>query len=179
MRLIYRLAYMLFPCRNRFRSYMPTAARVVANEFIRLAQQEGRSLTPLELLKLVYIAHGYTLAGLGRPLVNEEIEAWRYGPVIPDLYQAMRRYGGSPVIQELPVPFYLGNVEPLDHDEVGAVNWVYEHYKKYNGINLSALTHADDTPWSITWASQGQNAVISPDLIQQHYTRLLADKMAP
>jgi uncharacterized phage-associated protein len=38
---------------------MATNARAVANEFIRLAAEDGRTLTPLQIIKLVYIAHGW------------------------------------------------------------------------------------------------------------------------
>ena len=69
---------------------MPVRARAVANEFIHLAKADGRSLTPLQLIKLTYIAHGWMLTLYGRPLIVDEVEAWKYGPVIPDLYQATR-----------------------------------------------------------------------------------------
>ena len=65
-------------------------SRRVANEFIRAAAQEGRGLSIMTLLKFVYIAHGWTLALLDRPLITDLAEAWRYGPVVPSVYFGFR-----------------------------------------------------------------------------------------
>src|SRR5687768_4006741 len=74
-------------------------ARNVANEFLRQAKERGTKLTNMELQKLVYIAHGYSLAILDRPLIKQYVEAWRYGPVIPDLYHALRQYRSGDVTE--------------------------------------------------------------------------------
>jgi antitoxin SocA-like protein len=76
---------------------MAVQARVVANEFIRLAEADGRALTPLQVIKLAYIAHGWMLALYQRPLISDSIEAWKYGPVIPTLYHALKKYGAGSV----------------------------------------------------------------------------------
>ena len=57
----------------------------IANEFIRrsLAAPEIE-LTQMKLQKLVYFAHGWNLvASDGDPLVEDEVQAWDYGPVFP------------------------------------------------------------------------------------------------
>ena len=154
---------------------MPAAARVVANEFIQLAKQDGRFVTPLELLKLVYIAHGYRLGYNGMPMIVEAVEAWRYGPVIPDLYRAMRHYGGSYVTEPLDVPFYNHGDREVDLESQSIIEWTYREYKQFDGIALSSKTHAAGTPWSITWGEMGQNAIIPPDLIANHYREKLRE----
>ena len=73
---------------------MPYDAATVANRFIELAESDsGRRLTPMQLIKLTYIAHGFSLAIKNRPLLDESVEAWRYGPVIPSLYRKLKSYG--------------------------------------------------------------------------------------
>src|ERR1700736_6544090 len=68
-------------------------ARAVANYFLQRANAEGIPITPMAIQKLVYFAHGWMLAVYGRPLINQRIEAWEYGPVIRDLYQQFKRFG--------------------------------------------------------------------------------------
>jgi uncharacterized phage-associated protein len=74
---------------SNFRSPISTAF-TVADEILKIAKRKGLHITPMQLLKLVYIAHGWSLAILGRDLFPDRIEAWKYGPVIPDLYRATR-----------------------------------------------------------------------------------------
>lgn len=50
--------------------------RAVANYFIEKSIESGNSVSPLQLIKLVYIAHGWTLALYKRPLINETVEVW-------------------------------------------------------------------------------------------------------
>lgn len=54
----------------------------IANKFITLGNQHHNPLTHMQLQKLTYIAHGYYLALTGKPLLNECVSAWKYGPVI-------------------------------------------------------------------------------------------------
>ncbi|MGA0540298.1 Panacea domain-containing protein, partial [Neotabrizicola sp. VNH66] len=68
-------------------------ARQVANWFVTSAQREGRTLSIMSLLKLTYIAHGWHLETQNEPLFGNRIEAWQYGPVIPDVYNDFRRQG--------------------------------------------------------------------------------------
>ncbi|AVW92216.1 Panacea domain-containing protein [Celeribacter baekdonensis] len=60
-------------------------ARQIANWFVVRAQREGRTLSIMSLLKLTYIAHGWHLEMQEVPLFSNRIEAWQYGPVIPEV----------------------------------------------------------------------------------------------
>ena len=42
--------------------------------------------TPMHVIKLVYLAHGWMLGFTSRALINEAVEAWTYGPVVPSTY---------------------------------------------------------------------------------------------
>lgn len=140
----------------------------VANRFLSLAEEDGGALTPMQVLKLVYIAHGWTLGLLGRPLFREEVQAWQYGPVIPDLYKAVRTFRSQPVVGPLRV---TGDTD-LDADEEGIVAQVYEIYGRRSGPALSRLTHAADSPWAQVYESGSFGKVIPNDLIEDHYARL-------
>jgi uncharacterized phage-associated protein len=145
----------------------------VANEFLRLAQvrQPAVQLTPLKLLKLVYIAHGWSLHFLHEPLVNEQAEAWQYGPVVPSLYRAVRSYKASPV--NYPI---VGDNDPRDlsEDAASLIEAVLDTYGSFSGVQLSNMTHMPNTPWSNTWHNLGRNSVIPNDEIAQHYAVLAA-----
>ncbi|MDK1377080.1 MULTISPECIES: type II toxin-antitoxin system antitoxin SocA domain-containing protein [unclassified Sinorhizobium] len=142
-------------------------SRVVANRFLQLADQAGDSLTPMQLLKLVYIAHGWMLGLYGRPLIRDEVQAWQYGPVIPRLYNATRQFRSHPVIGPLPA-----RDDELDRHESSIVDQVYHIYGSMTGPALSRLTHAKNTPWDLTYVPGEFGLEISNDIIEDHYQRL-------
>lgn len=143
------------------------SAKSVADYMLFLAAQSERSLTPMQVLKLVYIAHGWFLGFYGRPLVNEEVEAWQYGPVIPSLYHDFKRYGGQSIDA-------CGEKHSeLDAQARNIIEQVWKGYGHRSGISLSSLTHEPGSPWSVTVEKIGLGAVISSDLIEEHYRRLI------
>ena len=151
-------------------------ARVVANRFLELAAAEGRSLTPMQVLKLVYIAHGWTLALHGRPLIEQDVEAWQYGPVIPELYNAMRQFKGGAVQGPLSIG-WGSRADELDRVEESLVDQVYRLYGGLNGIALSRITHADNTPWARTYTPGRFGTVIPTDVIADHYQQLARERV--
>ena len=50
----------------------------IANKVLGVASERGISLTIMQLIKLVYFAHGWSLTLLGKPLVNDEPQAWQH-----------------------------------------------------------------------------------------------------
>ncbi|MFZ3184229.1 MAG: type II toxin-antitoxin system antitoxin SocA domain-containing protein, partial [Pseudomonas sp.] len=65
----------------------------VANYFIQKSFNSGIPLTSMKLIKLVYIAHGWHCGYFSQNLINDAVEAWKFGPVIPDLYRKVKWYG--------------------------------------------------------------------------------------
>ena len=47
----------------------------------------------MKLHKMIYLAHGDWLETRNKPLINESIEACRYGPLIRSLYEAIKGNG--------------------------------------------------------------------------------------
>jgi uncharacterized phage-associated protein len=141
--------------------------KLVAEYILKLAQSQNNALTPMQVLKLVYISHGWQLGLYGRPLVNEAIEAWPYGPVIPSVYHQYKRFGSN-FINAVPTELPTG----FDQSEVSTLTQVFKGYGKRSGISLSSLTHEPGSPWSVTVKQSGIGAVISNDLIEDYYGRL-------
>ncbi|NYZ24121.1 SocA family protein [Azospirillum sp. ROY-1-1-2] len=142
-------------------------ARDVANQIIRRAAMHRRTLTPMQVLKLVYMSQGWMLGLYGRPLFSQSVEAWQYGPVIPDVYHALKGYGSSPVLATINCP-----QEHYDPQEIDIINQVVDIYKDWNGIELSNWTHQPGSPWHTTWHINGRNSTIPIDTIQAYFNRL-------
>lgn len=147
----------------------------IANYFIKKALAEGVDLTPMKLLKLVYIAHGWHLGIEGEPLIGEAVEAWQYGPVIPTVYNAFKKYGNEGIKEPAYIFEGFRIVTPMIENETTKVflDKIWDVYKKYNGLQLSSLTHQIDTPWDRVWNKEDgkkrASAKIPNNYIQQHY----------
>jgi uncharacterized phage-associated protein len=149
---------------------MSKDARAVAQQLLNECRAAGDpAVTPMQLLKLVYIAHGYMLGRHGVPLIGEPVEAWQYGPVVRSVYQSVRDFRSSPVLH---VPFAPPAM--FDATEQSVIKDVARIYGRADGVTLSAATHQPGTPWSVTWSNQGKNAVISNDMIEGFYRWLLS-----
>ncbi|MBO9724294.1 MAG: SocA family protein [Novosphingobium sp.] len=146
-------------------------ARIVANRFLELAREQGRSLTPMQVLKLVYIAHGWMLGLNDRPLINQPVEAWQYGPVVRDVYNSVRQFGRDYVTSDLLAP--PGQLEPLEDN---MVQQVFDLYGKMDGIQLSNITHMPNTPWAQMYRHGSFGIRIPDPMIAEHYKRLSRER---
>ena len=165
---------------------MATTAKAVANYFLSLAKKEGKALNPMQVQKLVYFAHGWYLAIFGQPLIKEDVQAWSWGPVIPSLYHAFKKFGNGPIEEPASESIFAGMKfqikEPSIEDMPNAaerertktfLDRVWQVYSHFTGIQLSNLTHQDDSPWKIA-LDQSRNArgtVIPSELIREYFSR--------
>jgi len=166
--------------------------KAIANFFIAAAANEGKRLTPLQVIKLVYIAHGWHLGLTGEPLINEPPQAWQYGPVVPSLYHSLKIYGNSEVTEPLrsfshfsrsswPIDLSTTVVAPPDDpSKTRFLESVWKAYKKFSGSQLSTMTHQPGTPWQKTWDEKGakytKGVQIPDEMIREHYEQLRASR---
>lgn len=148
------------------------SARKVANYFLDKADEQGKELSPLKVIKLVYIAHGFMLANRRTGLIADVVEAWEYGPVVADLYHALKRYGNDPIPVRLDEQ--LASFDFSD-DERAVMDKVFDHYGKFSGGGLSSLTHQEGTPWDKVWKGLGKNAIIPDEMTREHYKKRMGD----
>jgi len=144
----------------------------VANRIIDLAPI---NLSLLKLLKLVYIAHGWTLGLTRKSLINDTVEAWKYGPVIPCLYQAYKEYGDRTIDKKITTYNGCEISKYIGQTENAVIEKVVEKYGDLTALQLSSLTHLEGTPWYKSWHILGgkyqQGFPISNELIEDHYVR--------
>lgn len=141
----------------------------VADAILKIAKKNKRQLTPMQLVKLTYIAHGWSLGLRGQDLFKNRIEAWQYGPVIPDLYHATKNFGRNPIpLDSVGEPSQVG-VTPEDERFLEAV---YKKYGHLDGIALSYITHRAGTPWTQVYIPGVMHIEIPDDLIAKHYQEL-------
>ena len=151
------------------------SVKAIANHFIDKGKADKDPLTPMKLLKLVYIAHGWHLAYTDKPLFEDRVEAWKYGPVIPTLYHEFKHYGHNPIqtYAQEPASFHTTRIEPSKSEGFAEIEQfldaVWDEYKSHDAIDLSSLTHVSGTPWDI--ANRNGDSVIKDELIRDYYRK--------
>jgi len=162
---------------------MPSWSPEIANEFISIAAGGGRSLSQMQLQKLVYIAHGWCLAYSEQPLTGDRPEAWAFGPVYRRLSDALARYGADGVTREISVgemQFDQSIGDPdlpakadLNSFEMDTIVMVYEDYGALDASRLSSLTQRPGTPWARVFADgAGKFRDIPHSLIRSQFVEL-------
>lgn len=128
------------------------------------------TVTPMKLLKMVYLAHGWMLGIHGLPLVRGRVEAWQYGPVFPELYHAIKHLGAQPVrVADLPDK----PVEAFDPEEKQVMRDAAQQYGPLTAAQLSSLTHAPSSPWELTYRKGIRHRAIPNELIQFYYGEMM------
>lgn len=133
----------------------------VAKYFLTLCDDNaGDLISNLKLQKLLYYAQGFHLAAFDEPLFSDEIEAWTYGPVVPEVYRAYKEYGSG----ALPVPTDL-DLDLFDEQTREHLAEVYKVFGQFSAWKLMHLTH-EEPPWK---EAARTKAVISHEALKQYF----------
>jgi len=148
------------------------SASVIARFFVRKGIENKQYVTQMKLQKMVYFAHGLHLAMHGKPLVNEEFEAWKFGPVVPDIYSTYKQWGSAMINQDND-DVLMWALNRTDSDVLAdsveeAINMTWEITKDVSGFRLSEWTHADGGPWKQAYKPY-YNCPIPNESIQQYF----------
>jgi uncharacterized phage-associated protein len=145
------------------------SSAAVANAFLELAKGEGINLSNMQLQKLVFFAHGVHLAAYSSPLIHEHPKAWTFGPVIPQLYEALRRYGSDTVTESLSAHDAVESTGTA----IQAIQATWHAYKKYSASQMSKISHIKGGPWDQVWndaGGKGRFEVIPDHVIKDYYS---------
>lgn len=156
-------------------------ARALANHFLQLAKLEARPLTHLHMQKILYFGHGYHLAYYDDPLFTQTVQAWKHGPVIPEVYRAFRGFGKFPITtpadthdERFECTPYQAELSPITARYLASV---WDSYKVISPYKLSDMSHAPDGPWAQVSAGQdldtNRGVPIPNTIIREYFVRLV------
>ena len=138
---------------------VPYSAKAVANYFLdRSPPKSGGAVTQMKLHKLLYFAHGWHFAFRDQPLLDELIEAWKYGPVVPSLFHEFKDFGSRPILRKaFDVEICRGNELALTAPRIGKdddfvrrrLDRIWEVYGMMNAGQLSHIVHLPSSPWTL------------------------------
>lgn len=141
------------------------SAMIIAKWFIAWAEDEDEAeLSNLKLQKLLYYAQGQYLARHGRPLFQDEIQAWSHGPVVPSVYHEFKTFGSGDLQLSPDDPFQFTDV---DEDTEAFLSRVWNTYGGYAAWRLRNMTH-EERPWQDHFDGR-RSSVIPKRALQEHF----------
>ena len=115
----------------------------LANYLLSLIDRDkGDTISNLKLQKLLYYVQGYYLAYFDKPLFDEKIEVWTYGPVVPEIYKKYKDFG----CECLPLDNLVFDISNLSNEELNVIQNVFKVYNDYSASTLVSMTHKE-LPW--------------------------------
>lgn len=136
----------------------------IAQYILYFAYKRGDLITNLKLQKLLYYLQAwYVVKNKGQPLFKESIEAWQYGPVVKEVYEAYKCFGRNPINDES-----LPNEFNLSKNVTECIDSVLNAYMDYSASTLVQSIH-QDLPWQEAYSSQTSPKIIKLETMYNFY----------
>ncbi|EUJ64865.1 Panacea domain-containing protein [Listeria fleischmannii] len=141
---------------------------LIDNKAHRRTDNFVEPLTQMKLHKLLYYAQGVSLAAFDEPLFNNEILAWKHGPVVREIYD---KYRGQTELNEEISEQTKEKCELVCQNEqaCAVLEAVTQVYGNMSAWDLREQTHQED-PWKESYVVNGSE-VIPQDLIADYFKR--------
>ncbi len=135
-----------------------------------LCQLSGWRLSNLQLQKLLYLADMNFVGRNGSRLIDEDFEAWDYGPVLPSLYHKCKAFGSKPV------PDIFWGVPAISGtSEAAALGLAWESLRTQTPGQLVENTHWSHGAWAKHYAPGAKGVKIQTgDMIDEFRRRVAA-----
>lgn len=142
----------------------------VANYLLHLRNENldnglNFSLTNLKMQKLLYFCHAmFAVSHKGDRLIEDtDFQAWRYGPVIPEIYYRFNLYGQNEIPPDIEYGF-----DNLKNNEMEIINKVWETLRDKSAFDLVEISHATGSPWHNSY-NEGTNNIINHNDIYKYF----------
>ena len=144
----------------------------MAEYVVTRCAEVGRPVTDLHLQKMLYFLQlGFCSATAGRDLLfPEEFEVWRYGPVLPSVYDRFSVYGGGSINRSFECRNLYDKLSVRPNMK-SFIDRTIDALRKKSPWDLVAQTHADGTPWEMVKTKHGYRATIPNSLIAEQAGR--------
>lgn len=138
------------------------SAMNIARYIICECNNRNIDISNLKLQKLLYYAWIRFFARTKTKLFDDDICAWPFGPVVPEVYYKYRVHGGRPI--------YVSATEcageTISADDRVIINEILENLGRLSPRALVDMSHATGMPWDLTFRDgKGDRATIPFNLI--------------
>ncbi|SDR86601.1 Uncharacterized phage-associated protein [Mucilaginibacter mallensis] len=153
------------------------SASLIAAAIVQKAIDEGDPVTQMKLQKMVYFANGYNLAKRDQKLIEEDFQAWKFGPVVPTIYNDYQLYGNMAISNFDKSRSIYGSLgfdeSSLGEDAKDAINYTWKATAHLSAADLSKWTHKEDGPWAKVYNQLEPSIKIDDNDIKAYFKNFL------
>lgn len=148
---------------------MVITAMELAKYIISKCEQDNVPISNLQLQKILYYIQYESLKKTNNCIFYDDIEAWQFGPVVPNVYYYFCNFGAMPI--NLKFENYKDII--TDSQTLNLVNCVVDRQREQNPWDMVKETHKDNGPWYLTFKNgAGIGKVIYVDLIREYIKKI-------
>ena len=150
----------------------------VCRYVINYSNDKDYIISNLKLQKILYFIQAYFLINKNNACFKEIIEAWDFGPVVPEAYHEYKQYGSGdiPTIKSY-IMFDekdIWNAKRIEFkdtiiadEDKGLIERVVDKFADYSATDLVSLTHRQ-SPWIDAYVPY-QNNEITIKAIREYF----------
>ena len=129
----------------------------IAKYIIDKCTKDNCPISNLQLQKILYYIQREFLQQ-GEIAFPEEIEAWQFGPVVPEVYRQYCGFGALPIRMR-----YMVRIEL---DDIRMINPIIEKKRILNPWDMVSDTHSSGKAWDLIYRDGlGDHQIIPQELI--------------
>lgn len=155
----------------------------VCHYIVRYSNDRDYGISNLKLQKILYFVQAYFLISKeeSTPCFNEKIEAWDFGPVVPEAYLEYKQHGGADIpTTGFRILFDKENIWntrkiPFDdnvikEEDKKLINEVIDKFACYSATDLVSITQRQ-SPWIDAYVPYKNNE-ITKDSIREYFVNM-------
>jgi len=154
----------------------------VAAYIINKSIESGKPVSNLKLQKLLFYVQANFLVNLGKACFEEEIQAWKHGPVVPRIYREFRDHGEVTITNSVEFkPQFVFKNDELTMELVKVHEDLEANIKHANNVNEVLSSYAEVDPWDLVDKTHNEiwrdvydgtdNIVIKTEDIEAYYQK--------
>lgn len=138
------------------------SATQIAHYIIDKCTHDDHPISNLQLQKILYFLQGNHYRKYGAPLFLDDIYAWPYGPVVPEVYDEFCSNGAAPICD-----LYEPSELIIDDKTKTILDTQIIHYREKSVWALVEESHISGGPWDTVY--QGYKTIIPKSLIANYF----------
>lgn len=131
----------------------------IARYIIKHENSADRSVSNLRLQKLLYFVQAQFLVSKHEPCFNGRMEAWNFGPVVPEVYHEYKMFGST----NIPDSLSDSNINLSDQDRT-LIDKILDHCAQLSSTTLVSITH-NQKPWKEAYVKPYDNEITNKSIL--------------